>query len=228
MAKGKKRKYYRRYKRYRQISSNYLRVKVEYFDRLAYQAYSPFSNEAIRDGGPMIFLRKASIEGINNRRFISLGEIQTSYTYDNALTNLFSYYRPTGIRIEVVPEARNNSLPQDFVANNIHHVIPTVYAVISYRAGNNNAQTLGEAVANNQSIVLNANEKSSRYWKIYGGTTAYVATSQAFSGGFTIANEYPVGETENEGRTRGMMVYSLQPSWSVKISIYYLYKYSKA
>lgn len=228
MAKGKKRRYRRGYRRYKQISTNYLRVKVEYFDRLSYQVFNPFTQDAIRNGGPMIFLNKSGEAQADNRRFVSLGQIQSSYTYDNALTNLFSYYRPTGIRIEVVPEARNNSLPQEYVYNEIHYVIPSVYAVVSYRAGNNTAQTLGEAKANNQSIVLNANEKVSRYWKIYGGTTAYVATSQAFSGGFTIANEYPLGQTEQDGRVRGMMVYSLQPSWSIKISIYYLYKYSKA
>lgn len=229
MAKTKRYRRYRKYfRRYKSISSNYFRVKVEYIDRLIYVPYNPLDSGAVANGGHIIFLNRNAQAELVNKQFVGLNNIQAAYSLDASLSSIFSYYRPTGIRVEVVPEARNSNLPLTFTYNNISYNVPVYYQVLSYRAGNSTAQTLAEAKANNQSIVLNANQKTTRYWRVYGTTTAYAPTTSSFSGGFTVINEYPTGGSENDQRTRAMMVYQLQPSWTVKISVYYIYKYSKA
>lgn len=229
MAKTKKRRYYRKsFKRYRNVSMNYLRVKVEYIDRITFQVYEPFTNDGYQNGGPAIFFSRSGQQVMDNRRVVSLGDVQAGYSYTQSLMSLFSYYRPTGIRVEITPESRSLNLPNTYKNQNVDHVVPTVPVILSYRAGNNSAQSFTEAKANNQSIVLNSNAKVARYWRIYGATAAYASTSNAFTGAFTVANEYPLGLDNNSNYARGMMVYALQPSWSIKINVYYLYKYSKA
>ena len=110
MAKKKTwRRYYRKsFRRYKQVS-NYFRVKVEYYDRLRFMIYEPGSEEAGVNGGPLVFDKRANMVPDADRT-LSLADIMAQYTYTNTLQGLFSYYRPTGIRIEVVPEARNNTL----------------------------------------------------------------------------------------------------------------------
>lgn len=228
MAKKKTwRRYYRKsFRRYKQVS-NYFRVKVEYYDRLRFMIYEPGSEEAGVNGGPLVFDKRANMVPDADRT-LSLADIMAQYTYTNTLQGLFSYYRPTGIRIEVVPEARNNTLQSTIALNAQSFNVPYHQCVLSYRSGSNQAQTLNEARSNNQSIVLNPNQKITKYWRIYGTTSAYSTTTTSFAGAFTIRNEYPAGQTQEDARTRSLSVYRLQPSWSIKINVYYLYKYSKA
>lgn len=229
MAKSKRRRYYKKsFKRYKNVSMNYLRVKVEYIDRITFQVYEPFTNEGYANGGPAIFFSRSGQQIMDDRRVVSLGSVQAGYSYTESLKSLFSYYRPTGIRIEVTPESRSLNLSNTYLHQNVNHVVPTVPVILSYRMGNNTAQSFTEAKANNQSIVLNSNAKVARYWRIYGATTAYATTQNSFTGAFTVANEYPIGLDQDSNYARGMMVYALQPSWTVKINVYYLYKYSKA
>lgn len=228
MAKKKTwRRYYRKsFRRYKQVS-NYFRVKVEYYDRLRFMNYEPGTEEAGQNGGPLVFEKRAN-QVADADRTLSLADIMAQYTYTNTLQGLFSYYRPTGIRIEVIPDARNATIPSITTVNNQTLNVPYYQCIISYRSGSNQSQTLSEARSNNQSIVLNPNQKISKYWRIYGTTSAYSVTNTNFAGAFTIRNEYPTGVTQEDARQRSLSVYRLQPSWSVKINIYYLYKYSKA
>lgn len=234
MAKPKtKRRYYRRYyRRYKSVSTNYFRVKTEFNDRITFVSYEPLSQNAKNNGGYAFFKTRENQVGADQRRVVNLGDMLQQYAYTQVLQGLFSYYRPTGIRIEVVPEARNSTIDSTFFQvvgdQQVKWEIPYPQVMVSYRAGSNAAQNLTEVRSNNQSIVLNPSEKITRYWKIHGGTTAYAASSSSFAGAFTIQNAYPADNTEASANIRGLMVYQLQPSWSIKISVYYLYKYSKA
>lgn len=226
MAKTKKR-YYRKFRRYKNISNNYLRIKVEYTDRIIFPDYEPGSNQAANMGYCYWKLRE-NAAGQDQQVVITLGDVGTQYSYNASLQALFSYYRPTGVRIEVVPDSRNAALPSSVTINNVAYSIPYPTAMISYRMGSNASQTLGEAKANNQSILLNSSQKVARYWRVHGATTAYAVTTASFTGAFTVRNEYDTANTAEGREHRSLMVYRTMPSWSVKISVYYLYKYCKA
>lgn len=234
MAKTKKRRYYRKtFRRYKGISSNYFRIKAEFNDRIVFPSFEPLTQNARNGGGYAYFKTRENQSTYTNRQIVNLGDIMAQYAYTQILAGLFSYYRPTGIRVEIVPEARNSSIDSVFFQprgdqDPLKYEVPYPQVMFSYRAGDTSLQTLAEVRANNQSIMLNPSEKVTRYWRIYGTTTAYVSTNATFTGAFSIQNAFPSGSTEEEAATRGLMVYQLQPSWSVKISVYYLYKYSKA
>lgn len=192
-----KRRYYRRYyRRYKNISMNYFRVKIEYNDRVHFSG----ENEQVEWNSRMAQQVPA------NRQLLTLAVIFNAYTYLNTLAGLFSYWKITGIRIEIIPEARNNAIPSN---------TDEKYVMISYRAGNNTLQTFNEVKANNQSITLDPINKISRYWRTYNATGAWLSTDTAFDGAFTVF--------ANENST-----YLTQPSYKVKINIYVIYKQSKA
>lgn len=214
MAKAsKKKRWYRRgYKRYRQLSNQqYFRVKAEYYTDVIFPM-------AANTGRAYFYAQNAKV--------VTLTNIMQKYTYTNVLMGLFSYYKITGIRIEVTPDARNVNLDKKVTVPNLGEqdvVEPVV--MISYRAGNSTEQTLAEVKANNQSIVLSPSQKITRYWRTYGASGAYKPSEDGIEGGFTIQNEY---DAQNALILNAMYQYKTQPSWKVKISIYLLYKQSKA
>lgn len=216
------------YKRYKSVQMNYFRVKTEFNDRLVFDYAMPGTTEAANAGGYCFFVTRSSQIGQDNRNHVTLADLLNQYVYTNMLEGLFSYYKPTGIKIEAIPESRNQSLPSSFQIQNVVHNIPFPQVMISYRAGSNASQSLQEVRANNQSLLLNTSQKVARYWKIYGTTTSYDITTNRFLGAFTVQNAFPNTTSEQDQTTRSMMVYRLMPSWQIKISVYYLYKYSRA
>lgn len=222
-----KKKYFKRYKA---VSMQYFHVKVEYNDRIVFTTVAGAGSEqAAVYGGPAMFARREALGG-ENRFCVNLGVIMQSYTYYNILRGLFSYYKLTGIRVELIPESRNAALSSMITIDNTSYNLPYPQIMFSYRGGDNNSQTLAEVKANNQSIMLNPNQRMVRYWRVYGTTTSYLSTDENnfFAGAFTIRNDYPETNSVEDKRTRSLMVYSKMPSYQVKINVYYTYKYSKA
>lgn len=223
------RKFRRRYgyKRYKSVSMNYFKVKMEYCDRIIFSEMTPLANNAKMYGGPAKFKTRALLA--NEEPFkVTLQYVLDQYMYTNSLKAIFAYYKLTGIRVEIIPESRNSGLYSTYEAQDAKFGIPYPMIFFSYRSGTNDLQTVADCRANNQSIVLDPGRKVSRYWRVYGTTSTFVSTGSAFSGAFSIRNEYPQGEDAGSAQTRSLMVYELQPSWQVKISVYYLYKYSRA
>lgn len=195
---SKKRRYYRRYyRRYRNVSMNYFRVKAEFNDKLI------FPNA---EAGNLVFYTKRADNIEARRSYVTFTEMMNQYMYTNTLAGLFSYYKLTGIRIEVIPDARNNGLGADSED-------PELY--ISYRHGSNNGFTLQECRSNNQSIMLDSTQRVFRYWKVYGADGTYSATSN-----------YPAGSLQVQSNLNRL--YAVSPSFKVKINLYLLYKQSKA
>lgn len=222
--KTTRRRYYRKfYKRYRNVtpSQQYFKVKLEAYSKISFP-----TTELHAAGGPTIFGVNAADEEVlwADKGLLKIEQIFNHYSYKNTLSGLFSYYKITGIRVEITPEARNSTLPNSIMAQG--SVIPTIIeqAYLSYRAGNNAIQTLQEVRANNQSVLLDPYNKIVRYWRVFGGTTSYINTNQNFAGGFTTTSE-----TQNSEQAVALMdIYKIQPSWQVKFNLYILYKVSKA
>ena len=201
MAKARARKTFRRrsgYKFYKRIYPNqYFRVKAEFMDTIR---FAPA-------GGQPFFVSRIAEPLVADRSFITNQLVLNGYSYIQILAGLFSYYKLLGIRLEVIPEARNTNLdPQ----------IGQVQVYLSYRAASALIQTLQEVKANNRSLVLDPLSRQTRYWKgsaLMSGD--YYNTNQWFSGAWTTLSSDP-GQ------------YADQPSWQIKISYYLLYKGSKA
>lgn len=218
----KKRRYYRRvFRRYKNVSQNYFRVKAEFNDSI----YFPTRLQLAR-GGPVGF--GGNWNDVNvpeaNKGLLNLNRFMTTYPYTATLQGLFSYYKITGIRVEISPDPRNYTLPTTVIVGgvNLPNYSPVVY--FSYRAGNNTIQTLNEAKSNNQSVILSPTGKINRYWKVYGASGAYTATTEALDGAFSVVGIME----ENAQAIEGFDTFQSQPSYKVKISIYLLYKQSKA
>lgn len=214
MAKvSKKRRYYKRgYRRYRNLSNQqYFRVKAEYYSDVLFPL-------AANTG-------RAYFKATNSYR-VTLVNVMQGYAYTTILAGLFSYYKITGIRIEVTPDARNVNLEKTVNVPNlgVQDVMEPV-VMISYRAGNDAEQNLSEVKSNNQSIVLSPSQKITRYWKTYGASGAYRPAVDGLDGAFTVQNEY---NSEQAPLFNALQQYKTQPSWKIKISIYLLYKQSKA
>ena len=220
----RRRRYYRRaYRRYRTVtpSQQYFRVKVEAYSKISFP-----TTELHAAGGATIFGINASDEDIlwADKGLLTLERIFNQYTYKNTLSGLFSYYKITGIRVEITPEARNSTLPAQVTVQG--STFPTIIeqAYLSYRAGSNIIQNLNEVRSNNQSVLLDPYNKIVRYWRVYGSTTSYINTNQNFAGAFTTTSE----TQEAEQSIQIMDNYRVQPSWQVKFNLYILYKVSKA
>lgn len=222
--KTTRRRYYRKfYRRYKNVtpSQQYFKVKLEAYSKISFP-----TTELYAQGGPTIFGINAADEDViwADKGLLTIEQLFKHYAYKNTLSGLFSYYKITGIRVEVTPEARNTTLPTTVTvqAATLPTVMEQVY--LSYRAGSNVIQNLNEVRANNQSILLDPYNKMVRYWRVFGGTTSYINTNQMFAGGFTTNSE-----TQNSQQAIAVMDnYKMQPSWQVKFNLYILYKVSKA
>lgn len=192
---------YRRYRRYKQVSQNYFRVKAEFYDRI----YYPDPNNPDAQAGHAIWHSRRSEAEAMDRYLLRNLDILSGYTYSVTLAGIFSYYRLTGIRIEITPDARNQSLPAASVE---------VPLYISFRAGDNAAQSINQIKANNNSILCNPIQKQVKYIRTLGGTSAYLSSDIAYSGAWTVLGE-------------NQLQYALAPSYKVKIVYYFLYKQSK-
>jgi hypothetical protein len=214
MAKvSKKKRWYKRgYKRYRGLNNQqYFRVKAEFYSDILF---------------PMAANSGRAYFRATNSKVVTLTAIMQNYAYTNILAGLFSYYKITGIRVEVTPDARNANLEKTIQIPNIGNesVIEPV-VMVSYRSANDNEQSLTEAKANNQSIVLSPSQKITRYWRTYGASGAYRPAVDGLDGAFTVQNDY---NSQNAPFDNVMYQFKTQPSWKIKISVYLLYKQSRA
>ena len=220
----RRRRYYKKfYKRYRNVtpSQQYFRVKLEAYSKISF----PTTGLAQNGGTPIFGVNSTDADVLwADKGLLKIEQLFNHYAYKNTLAGLFSYYKITGIRVEVTPEARNSTLPATVMFN--QNTLPTIMeqVYLSYRAGSNIIQNLAEVRANNQSILLDPNNRIVRYWRVFGGTTSYINTNQQFAGGFTTISETQAGQDA----MRLMDTYAVQPSWQVKFNLYILYKVSKA
>ena len=201
MANTKYSKKYRRYKRFYKrykslVSYNYFKIKAEFNDFI----YFPDQRNQ-----PVFGSREAD-QVLANRSLLTNANAFQGYSFINMLAGIFSYYKIIGIRVEVTPDARNQSLQYDTDEELVY---------LSYRAGRDNIQNIAEARVNNQSLVMNPIQKQVKYFKVYNDNGRYTSTEYTISGAWTVVST-------NAG------VYDEQPSYKVRVVYYLLYKYSKA
>lgn len=198
---ARKRKYTKRtytYRRYKQIASrNYFKVKAEYYDVIFFPA-----NEA----GKPLFANRVNDEGatVASKATNTLNQMLTGYTYSVTLAGLFSFYKITGITLEIIPKYNNGDV-----------VLDQSDVYLGYRVGNATHMTLSEIKAVNQNLLLDPRNRQRKYFRTLGNFGDWTNTANAIDGAISIDS------TSNGERNS-------QHSWTIKVSMYLLYKFSKA
>ena len=186
-----RRRYYRRYRRYRNVSNVYFPCRVEGVFTIA------FPNT--QSGGGPIFAENGQLTTVS---FMSL--FQASQYY-GSFTNMFGFYKVTGVSMEVTP-GPNNYKGFNVLGLNV---------LLGFRFGKTNAMTYQELVADNNSIVLGVNTIKRRYASAMGSTGWTPASSSGSMGSFSVASSLD-------------STLSNAPSWTCKLAVYILFKKSNA
>ena len=186
-----RRRYYRRYRRYRNVSNVYFPCRVEGVFTIA------FPNT--QSGGQPIFAENGQLSLVS---FMSL--FQASQYY-GSFTNMFGYYKVTGVLMEVTP-GPNNYKGFNVLGLNV---------LLGFRFGKPSAMNYQELVADNNSIVLGVNTIKRKYASAMGATGWALASSSASMGAFSVASSLD-------------STLSNAPSWTCKLAVYILFKKSNA
>lgn len=164
MAKYRKRRYYKKgYRRYRRISENYFRARVEAVGKILFP-----TGQA---GNPLIVIRNEVA-----KYSLTFQEMMEETTFIVMLRGMFSFYRLTGLSIECVPDAANT---------NGQKQITEPVVMIAPRAGDNTAMNFSEVKAINSALLLNPSQTVRKYTKFYGFTGDWIDTNVFPKGAIT-------------------------------------------
>ena len=187
-----RRRYARRYRRYRNVSNVYFPCRVEGVYTIA------FPNT--QSGGGPIFAENGQLSLVS---FLSL--FQASQYY-GSFTNMFGYYKVTGVLMEVTP-GPNNYKGFNVLGLNV---------LLGFRFGKTNAMSYQELVADNNSIVLGVNTIKRKYASAMGSTGwTPVSSTMNSMGSFCVASSLDSSLVN-------------APSWTCKLAVYMLFKKSNA
>ena len=186
-----RRRYARRYRRYRNVSNVYFPCRVEGVYTIA------FPNT--QSGGGPIFAENGQLTTVS---FMSL--FQASQYY-GSFTNMFGFYKVTGVSMEVTP-GPNNYKGFNVLGLNV---------LLGFRFGQGAVMTYKELVADNNSIVLGVNTIKRKYASTM-GSNGWISTSEGGSmGSFSVASSLE-------------STLANAPSWTCKLAVYMLFKKSMA
>lgn len=158
------------------------------------------------DGGKPQFVNRILDQNANAATMgtNTLSKMLQGYSYAQILSGLFSFYKITGIAFEIIPKD-----------NNFDQIIDQIDVFLGYRVGNDDHMTLSEIKAVNQNLLLDPRNRQRKYFRTLGDYGSWVNTSNAIGGGISIESAL-TGDRKS------------QHSWTIKVSLYLLYKFSKA
>lgn len=197
MAKYKKWRRYRRYYRKKKISENYFRAKVE-ASGVIYFSENPVEGQ--QTGIALMNIGDGGVQRLTFRQILE------STTYNVMLSGMFSFWRLTGMAIEVVPASSNSG------GNKIISDEGPIY--IAPRAGTNDAMNYSELKSINSAILMNPLQSTRKYTKFYGYYGDWIST-----------DSYPQGAISIAALSGGLR--ANKPEWTFKVTCYLLYKKSK-
>ena len=187
----RRRTYRRYYRRYRSVSNVYFPCRVEGVFTIA------FPNTP--SGGQPIFAENGQLAIVS---FVSL--FQASQYY-GSLTNMFGYYKVTGVLMEVTPGPKNYEGFNTLGLN----------VLLGFRFGKKTAMSYKELVADNNSIVLGVNTVKRKYASAMGSNGWTPSSSTDSMGTFSVASSLDAQLVN-------------APSWTCKLAVYMLFKKSNA
>ena len=140
----------------------------------------------------------------NQLNTVTFNSLFTSSHYYGSLTNMFGYYKVSGVAMEIVPGM-----------NNFKGITITgMRVLVGFRCGNSVAMTYQELVADNNSIILGIDTNKRKYVSTM-GSNGWLPTADTDVplGAFSVASP-------NES------TYTIAPSWICKLSVYMIFKKS--
>ena len=173
VTKYARRRYYRNgYRRYRSLSNQYFRAKIEGVYTIAWPA----------EGGAPIFAE-------SNGPSITFGAVFSSSQYYGSLVNMFGYYKVTGVYMEVVPGAWNFKGTSTVGAKTF----------VGFKCGTSTTMSYHELVASNTSIMLGVDTTAKKYSSVM-GSNGWVSVSESMDniGNFSVSSSNTTGTTERQ------------------------------
>ena len=137
VTKYSRRRYARRYRRYRNLSNQYFRTRIEGVYTIAFPS----------DVGDPVFAEE-------NKNTVSFWSIFGGSRYYGSLTEMFGYYKITGAAIEVIPGPKNFEGTSTVGAKTLVGIM---------FGDNSSGATYHKLVADNNSILLGVLTKSRKY-----------------------------------------------------------------
>ena len=186
-----RRRYRYGYRRYRNVSNVYFPCRVEGVFTIA------FPNTP--SGGQPIFAENGQLAIVS---FVSL--FQASQYY-GSFTNMFGFYKVTGVLMEVTP-GPNNYKGFNVLGLNV---------LLGFRFGKTTVMSYKELVADNNSIVLGVNTIKRKYASTMGSNGWTSIAEGGSMGSFSVASSLE-------------STLANAPSWTCKLAVYMLFKKSNA
>ena len=167
-----RRRYARGYRRYRSLSNQYFRAKIEGVYTVAWPS---------QPGGPVF----AEANGPS----LTFGAVFSSSQYYGSLVNMFGFYKVTGVAMEVIPGPRNF----DGTAT------VGMKTFVGFKCGTSATMSYHELVANNNSIMLGVTTRVRKYSSVM-GSNGWVSVSENMDnvGNFSVASSNTAGTTERQ------------------------------
>lgn len=149
-----RRRYARRYRRYRSLSNQYFRARIEGVYTIAFPSST---------GDPVF----AEV----NSKTVSFWDMFGGSKYYGSLTEMFGYYKVTGAAIEVIPGPKNFEGTSTVGAKTL--------VGIQFGYSTNNGVSYHGLVADNNSILLGVLTKSRKYVSTMGAVDWLPCTSSS-------------------------------------------------
>lgn len=161
VTKYSRRRYARGYRRYRSLSNQYFKAKIEGLYTIAFPT----------DPGAPVFAEP-------NSSSLTFGSIFSNSQYYGSLTAMFGYYKVYGVSMEVVPGSRNFVSGQSV----------GIKVLVGFKCGTSTSMTYNELVASNNAIVLGGSTRTRKYSSVM-GSTGWTSVSEDIAnlGNFSVA-----------------------------------------
>lgn len=160
-----------------------------------------------QNAGQPLFLSQVDQQIAANRSLLTFGDLFRLYPQVNTLGGLFTYYKIKGVALEATPCASN--------INGSRNVVDDPIVIIGVRANNNILMTYGEVKILNSALTCDPVNTKRKYDNLLGSTSAWTDVQNPINGSISaVSNVNYTGDTT--------------PRWTVKFTIYVLYKKSKA
>lgn len=160
-----------------------------------------------QNAGQPLFLSQVEQQIEAQRALLTFGDLFRLYPQVNTLGGLFSYYKIKAVSLEAVPCASN--------INGSRNVVEDPIVIMGVRANNNVVMTYSEIKILNNALVLDPVNTKRKYDNLLGSTSSWTDVQNPINGSISV-----VSNTNFSGNTT--------PRWTVRITLYVLYKKSKA
>lgn len=179
-----RRRYYRGYRRYRSVSNQYFKTRIEGVYTITFPS--------LQDGDPVF----AENNGLST---VTFNKLFSSSQYFGSLTSMFGYYKVSSVLMEVTPG------PNNFKGFNS----PGLNVLLGFRFGQASAMSYKELVADNNSLVLGINTNKRKYSSTM-GSNGWTPTAGGDSvGAFSIASSIQSNMNESPSWTCRLAVYMI-------------------